>query len=204
MGRFFIIVLAAVIGLIGGATGAYFGLAHARALGAVASGPWGANTNVGRAAADPLTRAVTAKLGLLALSSAETLYFTAFEDSAGAPLTDSCTYRMTGRDLPARWWSITLYAADSYLARNGLEAHSVSQDSVTREPDGSFEIAITPERPEGAANWIADAKAGAFSLTARLYNPDPTVADTPAAAPMPAIERVDCVAPPTDDGGPAP
>jgi hypothetical protein len=45
-------------------------------------------------------------------------------------------------------------------------------------------------RENGGENWIP--VAGAFSVSLRLYNPDPSVAADPAHAVLPTIEREVC------------
>lgn len=184
--------LTAIAGLGAGAVLAAAFFAGFSGLGGVSNGPWRTNPAVGAPAANPVTRAGVARIGLLALNRKEAVYFMAGEDSAGSALKEACVYRLTGADLPARWWSVTLYAEDNYLARNGEGAHAVSAFSVVRNEEGVFSAVISPERPEGAPNWISSKNAGAFTLTARLYNPhEAALADLDGIS-LPRIERLSC------------
>lgn len=192
MKRLMIFVVVVLLGLLAGVSGATAFLAGVADFGSVSSGPWRTHPAIGAAAADPLTRARVARLGLLALNRDEAVYFTAATDSDGARLTDQCDYALVGGDLPARWWSVTLYAEDDFLAMNGDEAHAISADSTARDADGGFTALVSRARPADAANWISSKNADAFTLTARLYNPDDGVADDLAAVALPRIERRGC------------
>jgi len=66
-------------------------------------------------------------------------------------------------------------------------AYSVSKNSIQRAADGSFRATVSA-RPAGS-NWIA-LQPGPFTLTLRLYNPDPTL--DPAHAALPAIAKERC------------
>jgi len=151
---------------------------------------WRANWAVGSEAADPYTRAFIAKRGLLALNQSEAVYFARDVDSDGRPLSESCVYRLSGTDMPARWWSVTLYAADDYLAPNADGAHSVdASDYAVVE---SWSAAIAPERPDDAV-WLSSRGAGRFNLLLRLYNPRPELLQAPEdALRPPRVERVSC------------
>ncbi len=112
--------------------------------GTIAVGPWMTSDVIGSADADPYTRARVAIGGLLALNRSETIYFTAATDSDGEALRMQCTYKIIGSDPPARWWSITAYAADHYLIPNPQDRYSYGGNTVAREDDGSFVISAGP------------------------------------------------------------
>lgn len=155
------------------------------------NGPWSTNLTVGGADAGMYTRAAVAVGGLLALAKEETIYYTAFTDSDGDTLTEDCSYRIAGQDPDARWWSITIYARDNYLVRNGDARHSVAQSTVERTRPGHFRAIVSPE--EQPANWISSRNAGSpFSLTLRLYNPGQNVYSAPEKTPLPAISKERC------------
>jgi hypothetical protein len=157
----------------------------------IANGAWRTSRDVGAASADASLRAVVALTGLLALNQSETIYYTATTDDAGAPLRSDCRYRVEGTDPAARWWSITAYAADSYLIPNPEKAYSVDRSRVRRDADGRFRIAVGG--PPADANHIATGAAGeTISLTLRLYHPDPSVAADLAGAPLPTIHEEGC------------
>jgi len=157
---------------------------------------WSGNGNAGSISADPYTRAIVATKGLLALNSSETIYFQRYQDEQGRPLRESCVYELRGRDLPTRWWSITIYAADDFLPMNGEQAYSVDATQMRRGEDGSWVARLAPTRGD-AANWIATRAAGEFSLALRMYNPNPGVPEDDSVIPFPSIQTVSC------DGGAA-
>lgn len=157
--------------------------------GGVSDGVWRTNTEIGQSGGGIYTRASVAVHGLLALNSSETIYYTAMTDGAGAPLDGACTYRITGHDPDARWWSITAYGADDYLIPGADGHYSVSKNSVTHNDDGSFTATVS--QALAGANWIA-VRPGRFSLTLRLYNPWASVTADPAHAALPTLEKLSC------------
>lgn len=154
---------------------------------------WRTSTLAGAADADPLTRAKVAKVGLLALNHQETVYFIRGTDETGQPLDSACSYRIEGKDLPARWWSLTLYAEDHYLAMNTDNAHSVDASSVARSEGGTFEVIAAGRQPD-ARNWLSTAGSESFDITMRLYRPSPRVIEEPTAIAMPSITKLECEA----------
>jgi len=157
--------------------------------GGVADGPWRTSLAAGSSEGGPYLRAYVAVHALLALSRAETIYYNASEDSEGHPLDGHCSYRIEGRDPPARWWSITAYGADDFLIPNPADRYSVSMNSVARRADGSF--AATVSKAQAEANWIP-VTAAPFDLMIRLYNPQPDVAADPGHLALPTIKKVAC------------
>lgn len=157
---------------------------------AIASGPWRTFAATGSADANLYERAAVAVAGLYALSRDETVYYTAFTDSADEPLDAACDYVVTGRALPARWWSLTLYGADHYLVANEPGIHSRHAGNLTLAPDGHFDIPVSATAQPG--NWLPAPAQGAFSISARLYNPEPAVLADPGKVSLPAIERKAC------------
>jgi hypothetical protein len=130
-------------------------------------GAWSFNRAAGSEAAGPYTRAIIARTGLLALSAREAIYFNLDKDEHGRPLDESCIYELSGAPLLARWWSVTLYASDNYLARNSDHAYSID---ASRAGPGRWRARIAPVQGD-ASFWISSraAKRG-FSLTLRVYN----------------------------------
>jgi len=157
--------------------------------GDVSDGPWHTSLLTGSSESGSYRRAIVALHGLFALNRGETIYYTATRDDAGGALGGDCTYKIVGRDPPARWWSITAYGADDYLIASPSNLYSVSTNSIARHADGSF--VVTVSRNASAADQIAVGD-GAFSLTLRLYNPAASVAADPAHVPLPAIRKVAC------------
>ncbi|MEM6586371.1 MAG: DUF1214 domain-containing protein, partial [Pseudomonadota bacterium] len=155
---------------------------------------WRSEFASGSEAADPYTRARVARHGLLALAKSEAVYFTRTTDDEGRSLTEECAYRLTVGELPAGWWSVTLYNGESYLPDNTDEALSVNATQARGDgaSNGDFTATIAPQRPEQGA-WISSRNAGGFDLTLRLYMPDQALLDNPQGTlKTPSVERVAC------------
>lgn len=157
--------------------------------GGIHNGAWRTSLDIGSKDAGTYLRADIAVHGLLALNRSETMYYSATTDSSGVPLDGKCTYRVRGNDPKTRWWSITAYGPDDYLIPNDARRYSVSQNSVARDPDGSFSVMLS--RDDGGENWIP-VMPGPFSVSLRLYNPDASVVADPATAVLPTIEKAAC------------
>jgi hypothetical protein len=161
--------------------------------GEVSNGPWRTSFVTGSQEADLYTRARVAVGGLLALAPSETVYWTAERDDEARPLDAGCDYRVEGEELPARWWSVTLYGADQFLVANDAGRFSFSQTTLARAPGGPWAVEISPE--PRTTNWLPSGRAGAsgpFSLTLRLYNPEPPVYEEPTRIALPRIAREAC------------
>ncbi len=152
---------------------------------------WAGNRNAGSSAADPYTRGIVATMGLLALNRSETIYYQRYQDENGRQLRESCVYELRGGDLPTRWWSITVYAADNFLPRNGEHAYSIDATQMRRGEDGNWVARLAPDRVD-ADNWIATRAAGEFSLALRMYNPNPGVPEDDSVIPFPSIRTLSC------------
>ncbi len=134
-------------------------------------GGWTHNRATGSRAAGPYTRAIIAREGLLALSAREALYFNLAEDQDGRPLSETCIYELAGRQPPARWWSVTLYADDGFLVQNSDHAHSIDASQIRLDSGGQWRARIAPVRGD-AAYWLSSREGRRnFSLTLRIYNP---------------------------------
>jgi hypothetical protein len=157
---------------------------------AIRNGPWRTSITTGRSEANLYERAAVAIAGLYALAPAETVYYTAFADSDGQPLDGRCDYRVTGRALPSRWWSLTMYGADSYLVANAAGIYSRHASNLALDADGGYAVAVSAHAKQG--NWLPAPAQGAFSITLRLYNPAPAVYDNLTTIARPAIARESC------------
>ncbi len=145
--------------------------------------------------ADPYTRALVARAGLLALTQAETLYFNRTTNEAGKPLRADCTYQLEGGPQPARWWSVTIYAADNYLPVNGDDAQSADATrmaALTKPQDlGRWKVRVSPQKGD-ATHWISSKNAGDYALTIRLYNPQDGARNDFRSIALPTIKTVSC------------
>ncbi|HUS23833.1 MAG TPA: hypothetical protein VM369_02715, partial [Candidatus Binatia bacterium] len=93
---------AALAAAIGGALSARPAIEAIAGHGALHNGPWTTMAATGSAHANPSERAAVAVAGIYALSQDEAIYFTAFTDDSGAPLTGRCAYRVHGAPPAAR------------------------------------------------------------------------------------------------------
>ncbi|MEQ7154559.1 DUF1214 domain-containing protein [Brevundimonas aurifodinae] len=181
-----------VVGLVVGAVSALVLLGNGQLLGRQQhAGGWFGNANAGSTAADPYTRAIIARIGLMALNRSETIYFHNYTDDRGDRLSQDCVYELSGGDLPARWWGVTIYAGDDFLPVNGDDAQSVDKTRMVRDADGRWTARVAATRAD-ASNWISSKNAGTFSLGIRMYNPDPGARDDPATIPFPVLKRLSC------------
>jgi hypothetical protein len=185
--------LAALAGLAGGAALAGLLVFGPLDIGGAQAGPWKTNLLIGDPAASPTVRAAIARRGLLALNRSETVYFNATSDDDGQRLREDCTYRVIFQGEPAtRWWSLTLYAQDDFLAVNGDDAHSITAEHAAASAEDPMRVMIAASRPDTPGYWISSHHAGDFALTLRLYQPDPSISDSPVSAPLPSVERLSC------------
>lgn len=181
---------AALVGVALGAASAWAALEFGRASFVAHYGAWTHSRAAGSSAADPYTRAVIAREGLLALSAREALYFNLSEDEQGRPLSESCIYELTGRPLEARWWSVTLYADDHFLAQNNDHAAAIDATRIRYGTDRLWRARIAPVRGD-AAHWLSSRNTHSdFSLTLRVYNPRRDF--EPSAASLPALTTLSC------------
>ncbi len=189
--RAFVVWLAVILsGLaIGVVSGAYVALAGKAPVQKIDG--WELSALAGSKLADPYTRAAVSRVGLLALTRQETLYFNRFSDDEGRPLQEGCDYRLDGQDLPARWWSVTLYAEDNYLAVNGDKAASFDATRQRASGQGGWSVFVG-DKPKSGAPWISNRGGGKFSLTLRLYNPAAAAASSPATLALPHLVRLGC------------
>lgn len=168
-------------------------LVTARGLtgGDIANGPWQTALNYGVKSTDPLTRASVARSGLLALPASETVYWQSVSDSNGAELDGQCRYRMTGKALDARWWSVTIYDTAGYLMPNASRVWSVNGANVPLDAEGRWQVTIAPTRPV-AGGWLPSDPKQKFHLTLRMYNPGKAFMADPARAELPQIVKEGC------------
>lgn len=177
------------LGLVAGTGSALWTMKHG--VGREVHAGWSGSKVAGSVDADPWTRAQVALTGLLALNRQQAIYFSRRTDDAGQPLREDCRYRVEGGALPARWWSVTVYAADDYLPLNDDDALSFDATEVRRDAKGRWAATVAAQRPLGGA-WASSRNAGAFDLTLRLYNPTPAAQADFAAIAFPRVVRIGC------------
>lgn len=156
---------------------------------------WQSDWSIGSENANPYVRARVARNGLLGLRKEEAVYFLKTVDEDGEPLSEACTYRVSGGALPAGWWSITLYDSESRLPMNEDSHLSFDQTQALRSGNGdtTWAFQISAAAPEDGTAWVSSNAAGTFDLTLRLYQPDQALLEDPnTALNPPSIDRLSC------------
>ena len=156
----------------------------------VANGPWRTNLAIGSSNAGMYIRALVARTGLFALNRSETLYFIAAVDDEGDRLHSNCDYRIEGRDIQTRWWSITAYGADHFLIANEKNRYAFNGHDVMRAADGTYRIILSATAKAG--NWLPAGNQNQLFLALRLYNPQPAVYQDPTGIELPRIIKGVC------------
>jgi len=159
----------------------------------VAGGPWRFSEKVGKPAASHLERARLALSGPLGLSASEAVYFIARADEDGEALRSSCGYKISGESFDARWWSLTVYDAETFRFVSD-HAGRASWTGLAPQLAGNQRWTINVGPAPLPEPWISsrDEPPGRLELLLRIYNPsDATRAQLPALA-LPTIEKTGC------------
>lgn len=195
LSTFFFIFGAILLGLICGAgyallsTGSFSGFSGKDRL---ELGPWTADLTIGSTATDAKTRAMVARRGILALPQSEAIYFTAFKDSEGRTLKESCSYMldMSGLNF-VEWWSLTIYDEDGFLPKNTQANWSVS--SAQLPYNTASQVILTPESQSlKLANFLPLENTRMPNLLLRFYKPDLARVKNLTENDLPTIERIEC------------
>lgn len=135
---------------------------------------------------DWLVRTLINYGGIWANTPEEVIYYKAFTDTAGKPLSGdrSYTIHFKKEELPAlyatHFWSvIAVDAVQRRVLRNPLKRYLLNKESkLDYGPDGSLTLyfgdAPPDEAPQG--NWLPTPKGLSYSLTFRFYRPRGAVA----------------------------
>jgi len=150
---------------------------------------------VGTFGAAYLRRATNTLGGMISNVVEDAIYPKAYTDANGEALMSDRKYllRFEKDQLPPvrAFWSLTMYNGKNLLADNPLNRYALGdRDEIDIGDDGSLIIYIQRESPgkDKESNWLPTPKAGAFSLSLRLYWPKPEVLRDPWSPP--AVERV--------------
>lgn len=154
------------------------------------NGVWETGREIGTAAADPYSRARVALFGLWALPASEVVYYIARTDATGEPLSVRCRYDIEGVDLPARWWSLTVYR-DLHYIDTPARRYSRHGADLVRESDGRFHIRLDADG--GGVNGLPLGRVpGAITLNLRLYQPTREWLSARQTVALPVIRRTGC------------
>ena len=155
---------------------------------------WQFMSNVGSYGTNYLWRAVVAQVGLGANLPEDAVYPRATTDIDGHPLIGANHYevRFPKGQLPpvGAFWSITLYNAKQFFAKNPINRFAIGdRDKLRFNDDGSLTLYIQNASPgkEREANWLPSPK-DAFNLIMRLYWPKKEVLE--GTWKPPSIQRV--------------
>lgn len=184
------IAVAVIIATIIGVSTAWIAVGHGRIFGAVTIGAWTAWPSAGGPDADPYAVAMLARTGEVPLGAGEGLAFMATTDDGGEPLSGVCDYLVTGQTPPARLWTLTAYDAEGRLTRNAARRNGFHSREILRHPDGTFDIAVSPDVEPG--NWLPVSPTGRIQLVLRLYDTPLTTATEFVGLDMPRIEKAQC------------
>lgn len=184
-----IALLVIALGFSAGAFGTYHALDSAAATASLRHdiGPW--QTMKERAGfTDAFYIAQIAKIGPFPNPPSEALYFLAHEDSSGAPLMASKTYRICGQPLPARFWSIAAYDAAGTFFANDAHRSSYTNGNVVMDAAAHFCITFGPTQISG--NWLPSTGDGKAQLLLRLYQPTAEIGSALTVQSVPSIVEV--------------
>ncbi len=155
---------------------------------------WIVFKNLGDFGDDYLFRAGVASVSFGVNVDQNVVYPFTFLDANGDPLDGDASYVLrfpAGEEPPTDFlWSLTLYDSDRYLARNPWNKYGVrSDDALKRNADGSLEILLQRDKPQGdTSNWIPTPR-GPFALALRIYRPNDKA--TNGAWTPPAVQKIE-------------
>jgi len=164
---------------------------------------WATVRGVGSVDADPLTKALIAKVGIFANSKKQAIYLTGFAGEPGiikrllskekltSSLKGGTHYQIVGNvHIPSNWWSITLYNEQDFLHENPEKRFSFSSFSINANKKGKFIIDVSPIRPVGSINWLPSPDKEGFSLKLRIYEPLPDLYNNISNYELPKILKM--------------
>jgi hypothetical protein len=155
------------------------------------AGPWRGAPRDGTVDVDPYALATIARAGLLPLGAAEGLTFLAASDSAGARLSASCDYAVTGPMPTARYWTLSALTPEGAPMANPAERYGFTSGEVLWQDKRP--VAITVSDHARAGNWLPVPSETRFVLMLRLYDSSLSAADTTfTAATLPAVIKLGC------------
>jgi hypothetical protein len=181
------------IALVVGLGSAWHMVDQGSALTTLRDGPWTAWYAAGDPKADPYTKARVARSGRLPIVSTTAMEFLARTDAEGEPLESGCHYRVRVPQVPALWWSLSLYDGEGRLIDNPADRHAFSSKNVLPVSDGTARIALAPSPRAGY--WLPTGADSNLMLVFRVFRPYDTADLGSGEMPveiLPRIERVDC------------
>ncbi|MGO8953440.1 MAG: DUF1214 domain-containing protein [Rhodomicrobium sp.] len=166
LSRFFIFV---AIALTLGLGSAWRTVNHGFFAAANRYGPWVFWFREGTADADPYTIAHVARQGVLPVTAASEMVFTATRDSAGSHLSGNCTYEIRGYAVPALWWNIAAFKSDGEIMPSKTGRSGFSSANILSAPEGTFTVRLSPDVQPG--NWIPATRGNRVILQLTVLRP---------------------------------
>ena len=138
--------------------------------------------NLGAWGTSYLRRACVALIGLGANLPEDAVYPVSYVDADGDEYSGDRprVLHFDAESLPPvlAFWSLTLYDGEGFQVPNALDRFAIGdRDALEYNPDGSLDLSIQHEQPDGgASNWLP-APSGPYNLCLRLYYPKPEALD---------------------------
>ncbi|MCH7562100.1 MAG: DUF1254 domain-containing protein [Thaumarchaeota archaeon] len=155
---------------------------------------WQKAVNLGSYGTDYLLRASVAFMGLGANLPEDAIYPMAYVDSNGDALNGNSKYviHFAKEQTPPvnAFWSLTMYNMAELFVENPIDLYAIGdRNELEYNEDGSLDIYIQHEAPEGhELNWLPSPDDD-FNLTLRFYWPSPEIAD--GTWQIPSIQKVE-------------
>ncbi|WP_337966629.1 DUF1214 domain-containing protein [uncultured Flavobacterium sp.] len=139
--------------------------------------------------ADLLTIAQVAVYGPYALTKKEVIYVSTSTDSEGNELDPKADYIISGKNLEAKYWSITAYDENGFLIKNPISKYSYNLENVKYDTDNiSYKINLSGT--EKKENWLPTNDAKKITLIIRLYLPSEELRNNLTVQTLPTIQKV--------------
>lgn len=187
--RILFFILALLIGSSSGLGMTWLMSARENGFGAIDIGTWRAWPRSGTSDADPYARAVFARSGELPIGYSEGIAFVTATDDEGRAIDGRCITRISGRLLPARFWTLTIYDGRGRLIENSAGRYGFTSTEVAFGPDGDVDIWLAPRAHSGY--WIPTGESERIVAIFRLYD-TPTGVSRSETAQMPKVTRERC------------
>lgn len=187
--RVLLFIIALIIGSASGLGLTWVMSARENGFGALNIGAWKAWPRSGTSEADPYARAVFARSGELPIGISEGVAFVAVTDDQGRAIDGRCITRISGKLLPARFWTLTIYDGRGRLIENPAARYGFTSTEVVFGAEGDVEIWLAPRAHGG--NWLPTGENERIVAVIRLYDTPTGVARTEAAQ-MPKVIREKC------------
>ena len=185
MARVSVKVFSVLCGVVGGWASALSFIDSVGSNPVGAGGTWRLWDLASGKASNPYARAHFLMEGRVPPAQSLFQVYTSSIDDDGSTLLSGCVYRISAKDLEARWWSLSVGPSNSQEKDSSA---AVTSDEVVRDPDGSLNVAMA--RYPVAGNWIRPAVEGALTLQLVVSNTDGLQAA--GEQKLPSVKRVSC------------